>query len=49
MAKCLDLGGAAVLVYRLFTDLSFIARLKEEYVNSKQDEIYDTRERELLG
>ena len=47
--KCLDLGGAAVLVYRLFTDLSFIARLKEEYVNSKQDEIYDTRERELLG
>ncbi|MCI9208005.1 MAG: hypothetical protein HFJ68_05565 [Adlercreutzia caecimuris] len=47
--KCLDLGGAAVLVYRLFTDLSFIARLKEEYVNSKLDEIYDTRERELLG
>lgn len=47
--KCLDLGGAAVLVYRLFTDLSFIARLKEEYVNSELDKIYDERARELLS
>lgn len=47
--KCLDLGGAAVLVYRLFTDLSFIARLKEEYINSELDKIYDERARELLN
>lgn len=47
--KCLDLGGAAVLVYRLFTDLSFITRLKEEYINSELDKIYDERARELLS
>lgn len=47
--KCLDLGGAAVLAYRLFTDLRFTTRLKEEYVNSELDKIYDERARELLS
>lgn len=33
--ECLDLGGAAILIYRLFSDVRFIARLKEEYVQSE--------------
>ncbi len=37
--KCLDLGGAAVLVYRLFSDAHFIAELKEEYVQSELDKV----------
>lgn len=41
--KCLDLGGASVLVYNLFKDVRFIARLKEEYLNSELDKIYDER------
>ncbi len=41
--KCLDLGGAAVLVYNLFKDVRFIAKLKEEYVNSELANIYDER------
>ena len=46
--KCLDLGGAAVLVYRLFSDARFIAKLKEEYVQSELDKIYDERAKGLL-
>lgn len=46
--KCLDLGGAAVLVYRLFSDTRFIARLKEEYVQSELDKIYDERAKGLI-
>ena len=46
--KCLDLGGAAVLVYRLFSDARFIAKLKEEYVQSELNKIYDERARGLL-
>ena len=46
--KCLDLGGAAVLVYRLFSDARFIAKLKEEYVQSELNKIYDERAKELL-
>ncbi len=46
--KCLDLGGAAVLVYRLFSDARFVARLKEEYVQSELDKIYDERAKGLL-
>ena len=46
--KCLDLGGAAVLVYRLFSDTRFIARLKEEYVQSELDKIYDERAKDLI-
>lgn len=46
--KCLDIGGAAVLVYRLFTDGGFIAKLKEEYVNAGLNDIYEQRARGLL-
>lgn len=46
--KCLDLGGAAVLVYRLFSDARFVAKLKEEYVQSELDKIYDERAKGLL-
>lgn len=46
--KCLDLGGAAVLVYRLFSDARFIAKLKEEYVQSELNKIYDERAKGLL-
>lgn len=46
--KCLDLGGAAVLVYRLLSDTRFIARLKEEYVQSELDKIYDERAKGLI-
>lgn len=46
--KCLDLGGAAVLVYRLFSDARFVAKLKEEYVQSELDKIYDERAKSLL-
>lgn len=46
--KCLDLGGAAVLVYRLFSDTRFVAKLKEEYVQSELDKIYDKRVKALL-
>ena len=46
--ECLDLGGAAVLVYRLFSDARFIAKLKEEYVQSELNKIYDERVKGLL-
>lgn len=46
--KCLDLGGAAILIYRLFSDVRFIAKLKEEYVQSELNKIYDERARGLL-
>lgn len=47
-SKCLDLGGAAVLVYRLFSDARFVAKLKEEYVQSELNKIYDERAKGLL-
>lgn len=46
--KCLDLGGAAVLIYRMFTDLRFIAKVKEDYVNSKLNDIYAERAKGIL-
>ena len=46
--ECLDLGGAAVLIYRLFSDVRFIARLKEEYVQSELNKIYNERAKGLL-
>lgn len=46
--KCLDLGGAAVLAYRLFTDLRFITKLKEEYLNTGLNEIYEERTKGIL-
>lgn len=46
--KCLDLGGAAVLVYRLFSDGGFISQLKREYVNAELDAIYEPRAAGLL-
>lgn len=46
--KCLDLGGAAALVYRLFSDARFVAKLKEEYVQSELNKIYDERAKGLL-
>lgn len=41
--KALDLGGAAVLVYSLFTDSKFVSKLKKEYIDSEIDAIYDER------
>lgn len=41
--KCFDLGGAAVLVYRLFTDAKFIVDLKRDFLNSGLDGIYQKR------
>ncbi len=46
--KCLDLGGAAVLVYRLFSDARFIAELKGEYVQSELGKVYGERAKGLL-
>ncbi len=46
--ECLDLGGAAILIYRLFSDVRFIARLKEEYVQSELNKIYNERAKGLL-
>ena len=46
--KCLDLGGAAILVYRLFSDARFIAKLKEEYMQSELNIIYNERAKGLL-
>lgn len=46
--KCLDLGGAAVLVYRLFSDARFVTKLKEEFLQSELDKIYDERAKGLL-
>lgn len=46
--ECLDIGGAAVLVYRLFSDARFVAKLKEEYVQSELNKIYDERAKGLL-
>lgn len=43
-----DIGGAAVLVYRLFTDVKFISKVKEEYIDSELDKIYDERTKGLL-
>lgn len=36
--KYLDVGGLLVTIARLFSDLSFIAKVKEEFVNSKINE-----------
>lgn len=46
--RCLDLGGAAVLVYRLFTDRRFMAELKQEYLDAELDKIYDERAAGLI-
>lgn len=46
--KCLDFGGAVVLVKRLFSDLSFIGKLKEEFINSGLNDIYEQRAKEVL-
>ena len=46
--KCLDIGGAAVLVYELFTNAVFVSKLKEEYINSELSSIYDDRAAGLL-
>ena len=46
--KCLDIGGAAVFVYQLFTNAVFVSKLKEEYVNSELDAIYSNRAAGLL-
>lgn len=43
-----DIGGAAVLVYRLFTDIKFIAKVKEDYIDSELDKIYDERAKGLF-
>ena len=46
--KCLDIGGAAVLVYRLFTDGKFIAKVKEDYINTGLNDIYEKRAEGIL-
>lgn len=46
--KNFDLGGAAVLAYRLFTDSQFIAKLEEEYLNSGLNDIYERRAQGIL-
>lgn len=46
--KCLDLGGAAVLIYRMFTDLRFISKVKENYINSGLNNIYEERAKCIL-
>lgn len=47
--KNFDLGGAAVLLYRLFTDVRFTAKLKEDYLNDGLNEIYEERAKGILG
>ena len=46
--KCLDLGGAAVLIYRLFTDTRFITKVKEDYINTGLNSIYEERAKGIL-
>lgn len=46
--KCFDLGGAAVLIYRLFTDTRFIAKVKEDYINTGLNSIYEERAKGIL-
>lgn len=46
--RCLDLGGAAVFVYRLFSDRSFIAKLEQEYLDAELDKIYNERAAGLI-
>ena len=35
----LDAGGILVSLYRLFTDVGFITRVKEEFINKEIDEV----------
>ncbi|MDF2503301.1 hypothetical protein [Clostridium sp.] len=35
--KKLDIGGLLVTISRLFTDIRFIARVKEEFINAELD------------
>ncbi len=44
----LDIGGAAVLIYRLFTDTRFISKLKQEFMTSELAKVYDQRVQGLL-
>ena len=44
----LDIGGAAVLIYRLFTDMKFISKLKQEFMTSELAKVYDQRVQGLL-
>ena len=46
--KNLDIGGAAVLIYRLFTDTKFISKLKQEFMTSELAKVYDQRVQGLL-
>lgn len=46
--KCFDLGGAAVLAYRLFTDVRFMSKVKADFLNSGLDEIYKERAQGIL-
>ena len=46
--RCLDLGGAIVLASRLFSDVNFINKLKEEYVNTGLNEVYEQRANSIL-
>ena len=43
-----DIGGAAVLIYRLFTDTKFISKLKQEFMTSELAKVYDQRVQGLL-
>ena len=42
-ATKVDIGGLGVTIYRLFSDLNFITRLKYEYLNSEVSKIYEAK------
>jgi hypothetical protein len=46
-AKILDIGGLLVTIRRLFTDIRFIARLKQEFIEGKLDEEWKTISEEI--
>lgn len=45
--KKLDVGGILVTLYRLFTDIRFITKMKEEYIKKEMDKVLEEEIKEI--
>ena len=43
----LDIGGILVTLYRLFTDIRFITRIKKEFINKEMDKVLEEELKDL--
>ena len=45
--KKLDIGGMMVTLYRLFSDIRFVTRLKKEFISNKMDKVLENEIKEI--